>query len=590
MMYAALVCCAMVMAVLTACSVDDNPAQTASQAVVGKWYGDITGKTYAKWNYGKCWQTMEFKADGTGEFLAYYTIGEDKALAREAHSFTYTATDDGQLKLAIGKGNKDMQYLVTGGKLMLTLDGTTVEYQKTNDDMAAKFEQWNKAENLISVPEPAKYTMFVYGNAGGKMDDIIENGFWKEAKKFLTDQGNVRVVCFYKYGKPYKNDQGEEVFKGQYAQPGDIVWFELNDKTELEKIRENGFQTLGWGDVAKELKICDPNTVRAVIEISSLFCPAKDYMFAIWGHGNGFVPFSDVPGKYVFDHPIVTANQASRRGVIADEWNNSEQLNMYELHDAIKASGIDRLHTLFFHNCLMGNIETLTEVTDCADYIFASAHSLEGDGELLYEYLHAMMDTGDAEASGRRMFERVDNSWPQKYNRVNGDYKMMRTSKFKAILDVCKHMATRLQQLYPTQKEAIDRATRQVYRFHEYMDPIDAPFYDIADYAHQLANETQDAEFAAIAQEADQAFNDAVITYRDVNSCPQHLDHYTLSVSLYLNHNYLLDLKSAGFAYDIWEGYEMSSFHKYTGWGNWLRLNQQEMRDANPHCGGGFTE
>jgi len=39
---------------------------------------------------------------------------------------------------------------------------------------------------------------------------------------------------------------------------------------------------------------------------------------------------------------------------LADEWNEREQLNMYELRDAIHASGIDRLNTLFFHNCMMG--------------------------------------------------------------------------------------------------------------------------------------------------------------------------------------------------------------------------------------------
>ena len=82
-----------------------------------------------------------------------------------------------------------------------------------------------------------------------------------------------------------------------------------------------------------------------------------------WGHGSGFNPMTDVPGKYA-----VSARQTTR-GVIADEWNEHVQLNMYELRDAIHASGIDRLNTLFFHNCMMGNLETLTTVKDCADYI-----------------------------------------------------------------------------------------------------------------------------------------------------------------------------------------------------------------------------
>ncbi len=70
------------------------------------------------------------------------------------------------------------------------------------------------------------------------------------------------------------------------------------------------------------------------IEFSSLVCPAEQYVFSIWGHGTGFSPVTDVPGKYE-----VGARQATR-GVIGDEWNDKEQLNMYELDNAFKAAFI----------------------------------------------------------------------------------------------------------------------------------------------------------------------------------------------------------------------------------------------------------
>lgn len=78
-----------------------------------------------------------------------------------------------------------------------------------------------------------------------------------------------------------------------------------------------------------------------------------------------------------------------------------------------------------------------------------------------------------------------------------------------------------------------------------------------------------------------------MIDYRDVSVSPQHLDHYTLSVCLFEDKYYTYDLKSRGSAYDICDGYEMSMFHKYTGWGNWLRMNKQAM-NLNPYCGGGL--
>ena len=42
---------------------------------------------------------------------------------------------------------------------------------------------------------------------------------------------------------------------------------------------------------------------------------------------------------------------------------------MYELSTAIRDAGLNRLNTIFFHNCLMGNMETLTELRGLSDYI-----------------------------------------------------------------------------------------------------------------------------------------------------------------------------------------------------------------------------
>lgn len=201
------------------------------------------------------------------------------------------------------------------------------------------------------------------------------------------------------------------------------------------------------------------------IEFSSLVCPAEQYVLSIWGHGTGFSPMTDVPGKYE-----VGARQATR-GVIGDEWNDKEQLNMYELRDAIKATGIDRLNTLFFHNCMMGNLETLTTVND---------------------------------------------------------------------------------------------------------------------YAHLLAQETGDTEMQTISTELDNAFKAAFIHYRDINWSQQHLDHYTLSVclvhQLYYTYDYKDILPNPLCRFD--EGYEYCDFHRMTGWGDWLRMNQQRLV-SNPQSGGG---
>ena len=412
MMMAAILCCALTTEVLTSCTSDDddNPVTGVDSRIVGNWCADVSGKTYAKWNYGETWQNTEFKADGTGSTRIYYT-NEGEAIGCEAIDFTYTASADG--KLTITPTDREVMnatWQVMGDGLKLSRgDDISQSFKKTTSDMAAKFDEWSKTEDLIPVTQPAKYTVFVYGNAGGTMDMAIEHGFWEKAKEFLTDQNNVRVVCLYKYGKDNVDEQGNHSFTGIYANPGDIVWFELTSETDFDKIKEEGFQAMGLGKQAIELKICDPKTLKMFMEFSSLVCPAEEYVFGVWGHGSGLNPMNDIPGKY-------DRARSDTRGVIYDEWNNDEELDMYEFREAIKASGIDRLNTIFFHNCMMGNLETVTTVNDCADYICCSSHVLRSNGEVLTEFVRGLIDKGNAEDAVAQMFERITPGWQNSYN------------------------------------------------------------------------------------------------------------------------------------------------------------------------------
>ncbi len=476
--------------------------------------------------------------------------------------------------------------------------------QKMDDAKAKDFDAWNRKDNLVNVPQPARYTVFVYGNAGGTMDAIIEYGFWEKIQPLLKDHNNVRVVCFYKYGKKPSDEKNSH--PGKYADPGDIVWFELNDTTNLENIRNGGLQAYGYEKEAQAMKLCDPKTVSAFIQISSLVCPAEQYVFSIWGHGNGLNPLNDVPGKY--EDP---AAASATRGVIGDEWNEGEQLDMYELSAAIRSAGLNRLNTIFFHNCLMGNMETLTELRGLSDYIVASAHLLESEGELLTEYVRGLLEKGNTEDAIAQMFERVRPAWDQSYHDIeedngqiveswkNGDYKLIRTAKLDAIISAAKRLADRLLALYPTQREAIDKATKEVYRFNTYIQNKQSPeksivftymfpFFDLADYAHLLTKETGDAEMAAISADLDKAFSEAFVHYADVNTNEQHLDHYTLSVCLAHDKLYTADFinSSSDFLRNFDQGYEQTTFHKLTGWGNWLRTNQQLLW-GNPTSDGG---
>ena len=578
MAFVAVFCCAL--AVFTACQKEPTPPVGEGGDIIGSWYGEVTGKTYALWNYGPVWANSTFNADGTGYTVMYY-LYEDILVAMEGDVFTYT-TDGGQVTMVQPENKKTItaSYTVNDNRLTLKDDAREQTFAKTTDEMAKKFDEWNKTDGVIPVDAPCKHTVFVYGNAGGTMDDVIEGGFWDEIQSSLTDSTNVRVICMYKYGKRAPN------VVVRYGDPGDVVWFELNSKTDLTKIKEEGMQSLGFVKEAQELKICNPNTIRFFMEFSSLFCPAEKYTFAIWGHGSGFNPRTDVPGKY--DNP---SPKHMPMGVIGDEWNAKEELDMYEFREAIKSTGVDRLYTIFFHNCLMGNLESLTEIRDCADYIGASSHILSSNGEVLEGYVHGLMEKGNAEEAAAWMFDEMVPVWQRGYesDSWNGDFKLMRANKLDGVLDAIKRLTTRVIELYPTQKAAINKATSQVYRVSAAeVAPTElrAPFYDMADFGKQVAKETDDAELKAASADLDRAFNEAILSYRDLSFSGQHLEHYTLTVCMVTGETYAAEFpRDSVNLCNFDEGYEMSTFHKHTGWGNFLRMNEQSLL-SNPRCGG----
>ena len=567
----------------TACTDnDDNPTTnpTDPKALVGTWVCDLSGKTFSLWNYGKSWNVWTFNADGTGVCDTYFLAGEEP-VAVQHQPFTYTA-EDGKLVTVMDDGPWDWTYQAVDGKLSIGYEGgSMMTFDRVDTAQATQFNEWSKRE-LLSVPGlQARYTIFVYGNAGGRMDDIIEKDFWEAVRPYLKDSTKVRVAVLYKYGQNTS---------GQMTDDGDVVWFELDSETDLDRLHEEGLNALGMHTEAIATKLYDPNTIHQFIEFSSLFCPAEEYIFTIWGHGNGFDPRNDIPGKYI-ENPDAT------RGVIGDEWNNKEQLDMYELSQAIKATGRAPFKTIFFNNCLMGNMESLTELRDVAEYIACSAHLLSADYIVLPAFIRGLIEKDDVEDAFAYMLSDITPAWQKSYKDdenlfFNGDFKLLRTSELDGIINVTRRLADRLVALYPTQQEAIDLATKQVYRFYTEGDNPEKcyidPFFDLQDYADKLAANTGDAELTAIAADLRTAFGKAILQRVDVNWSVQHLDHYSLSVSLYHQDDYNYDFIGAGNAVksNIGAGYEQCTFHKLTGWGNFLRINTG-LPWGNPTSGGG---
>ena len=131
--------------------------------------------------------------------------------------------------------------------------------------------------------------------------------------------------------------------------------------------------------------------------------------------------------------------------------------------------------------------------------------------------------------------------------------------------------------MYPTQREAIDRASCKVYRFYNR-----DPYFDLLDYARILAQETGNSQLKTIASEMEKAFGDAILEQItiDFGTRPV-LDSYSLSVVLVDKEAFNKTPTEGLFSYS--QAYKYSTFHQITGWGKWLDTNLQAPT-GNP-CG-----
>lgn len=404
----------------------------------------------------------------------------------------------------------------------------------------------------------ADYTVIVYGMSGGKMDYTIED-VWQELRGYLSDQ-RVRVIFAYKYGK------GGESFTGHYANPGDVVFFELTKDTRFEDLRNYVI-----GDSTYKLYSADNLTYvlnRAVQE-----APAKKYVLVTYGHGSGFDPS--------WDYPLELWNAS--KGAIGDEYYFSKKVNMYELSQAIEQSNIPHLECLFFHNCLMGGMESLTQVAPYADYIMATPFLLTSEDNPLIPLLVKNLRTkSNFESAARATLDessdRLRNSYALEGTPLqNGCVELLKASALNDICTTTGLLANRLCEIYSSHRESIDTATCRVYQFFN-----GYPYFDLLDYAAKLAEATQDAQLQAIHTQLAANFGQAILKQVtvDLEECPA-LPAYSLSVVLQDKQSYETTPTVANFTYR--QAYEYTSFHTKTHWGNWLDTNLQPPT-GNP-CG-----
>ena len=408
-----------------------------------------------------------------------------------------------------------------------------------------------------------EYAVVIYGAVGGEMDYLMENA-WEEVRTVLPDK-KVRVFCRYKYGAPGDN------YSGKWGDPGEVMTFELTRDTRFEELRDKGLQD-------PTFKMFNPESLAEVLAAARRAAsPSKGCVLIFFGHGGGFNPTTDYPKeRYGTPTPIT-------RGILSDEWFQGKvTMDMYEIARGIENSHVGRLAGFLLNDCLMGSIEFLTQLADYADYFIATPFMLTSVDNPMMPYLVKNLAGNSFETAARNTLleskERLITSFrSEEPDDFPGNVELLKASELDSVCKATKSLSERLCQLYPTQREAIDRATNQAYHFYSLH-----PYFDLLDYARNLSEETGDGQLRDIAAEMKAAFGRTILEQItiDTDTHPT-LDSYSLSVTLVDNDTYNYYPTRGLFSFP--QSYEYSRFHHLTHWGDWLNTNLQ-FPTGNP-CG-----
>lgn len=419
-----------------------------------------------------------------------------------------------------------------------------------------------KSDATVTVKrDRARYTILIYGNAGARMDHVIE-GVWEQLKPMLDDSTDVRVIVMYKYGT--REDKPGE-FQAKYGQKGDLMEFELTSETDLTKLHEETAIPL------PKYELYDSKCLAVDLDYIKEYAPADNYILVLWGHGGGFDIVHDRPDNML------------TKGVLYDETLDGKALNMYQLADAL-ATGNTHFQCLMFHNCLMGNIETLTEVQPYADYFFVSTHVLFSLGAPVVQLVSQLKKSKnydfepiakDMMTELRRIYNTREGFIPEmaeNMNSMNLDFKMVRSSSLTPLNNNISFFVNRLLELYPTLS---DEAKNQmmagcIYSYEAQSYPY---LIDLKKYVQSVASKINDERLNSDADDIAACLDDALFERWDSSAQGwDGLKEFSLSIMLPY-HDFLRYPVSEDSKYTAAESYYPSSFNRRTGWARWMDAN-----------------
>lgn len=482
----------------------------------------------------------------------------------------------------------------------------------------------------------AKYTVIMYANGGGDIDEYLEEDIANGAEVISKriNEGIVRLVVCMKYSPQAGLDlQKDEVYdeEGREYIPGgkasSVYLYEAGPECLNFRTQEGVLQVLSLPDSCiaqgSQFRMFKPANIAQVLKKAAKMAPAENYILLVAGHANGWDVSTD--GEY----PSPNKKAAS---AAADPHFKGRAIKAKELHDGIVQSGV-RISGIIFDCCMMNNIEYLSELVDVTDYTLASGHSTKGSkvGKFV-ENLYAARNLEEAlklqaRDNTRYHMELYEESSDPDPVDMNVEYAVVKMSAMPAVWNGLKSM---VDYLCANMKDSASYtvASQKCYQYFN-----NSTKYDIMDYFALLKAEggpyLNDEGYNKVYKALDGAISGAIVAHEYGNHFtqgykPAHA--LTMSINLgakgrFVPNPQLYDEETSCKAYDytgqmwsftpsykagdkeIWSigreknpsynwdySYKLSVIEQKTGWTKWLKANPVTPFGNPPYDDEGDTD
>ncbi|MBR4502909.1 MAG: hypothetical protein IKP22_13675 [Clostridia bacterium] len=221
-------------------------------------------------------------------------------------------------------------------------------------------------------PAPATRTLLLYG-CGSNLESqgaMLTWNLYQILESEIPEDVNVVVMTGGSrkwFVEPEYLSGAETIGEGGANQ----FWI-CSGRNAADAVNGHGRMTLltDAPGIMRRVSMADPIALQGFIEYAAYRFPAEMYDLVLWDHGGGPV------GGFALDE------------VHARSVNDTMSLN--QLVTAIKDSPVQRFDIIDFDACLMGSVEVVAALADCADYLVLSPETEPGFGQDYKAWMNAL--------------------------------------------------------------------------------------------------------------------------------------------------------------------------------------------------------